>query len=73
VRSCWNPEHLEAVTHEENIRRGLWGPEATKHRAELRTHCKNGHLYDEATTSIRPNGRRRCRSCRNERYRRTGQ
>lgn len=71
--NCWNPDHLEAVTHAENVRRGLWGPDATRARAAARTHCTNGHRYTEATTHVRPDGRRRCRTCRNERYRRTGQ
>lgn len=35
VRQCVNPAHLEAVTPEENRRRGMAG--------DLRTHCDNGH------------------------------
>jgi hypothetical protein len=50
---CANPEHLEAVTHQENIRR--W-------RA-LTTHCPAGHPYDETNTQIYKDGSRRCREC----------
>jgi hypothetical protein len=54
---CVNPSHLEAVTLAENIRRGL---NATK------THCTNGHLFDEENTYIRKEGWRGCRVCRAE-------
>ena len=56
-RACVNPGHMEPVTHAENVRRG-----------ELRevnlskTHCPEGHLYDEANT-ILYQGRRYCREC----------
>lgn len=50
---CVNPAHLEPVTHAENMRRGAT---ATK------THCVNGHAFDEINTAIH-NGARRCRSC----------
>lgn len=29
----------------------------------MRTHCKRGHLFDEANTYIGPKGKRRCRAC----------
>lgn len=35
VPACVNPRHLEAVTHQENMRRGWWAQ---------KTHCKRGHL-----------------------------
>jgi hypothetical protein len=59
--SCVNPEHLEPVTHRENMRRGtgVFGVNARK------THCNSGHLYDEANTIWEPNGSRRCRMCKN--------
>ena len=50
-QSCVNPDHLEPVTHGENVRRG-W-----KTRAR-RTHCKKGHHYTYV------NGRNRCATCR---------
>lgn len=52
--ACCNPAHLEPVTHEENIRRGLHG--------ELRTHCARGH-DQRPRGARRPNGR--CRACFN--------
>jgi len=59
--SCVNPDHLEAVTHAENVRRG-WPAQ--------KAHCAHGHPYDEANTYFRPNGRRDCRACTAERQRR---
>jgi hypothetical protein len=56
-RACVNPEHLEPVTHAENMRRGMAG----KHQA-AKTHCPQGHPYDEANTYDGTNGRA-CREC----------
>lgn len=42
-RSCVNPDHLEPVTMQENIRRGAPG---AWERRQRRTHCKKGHRYD---------------------------
>jgi len=63
VRCCVNPEHLEPVTRQENIRRGRVG-EATAERQRGRTHCKRGHEFTPANTIIRKNGVRNCRACR---------
>ena len=54
-RSCVNPEHLEAVTVQENRRR----------RVARKTHCSNGHLYTPETTYywIDDDGYR-CRFCK---------
>jgi hypothetical protein len=56
---CVNPNHLEAVTHLENMRRG--------ERAR-KTHCKRGHPFDETNTRYRTDrpGARECRTCVNE-------
>ncbi|MFF5842171.1 HNH endonuclease signature motif containing protein [Streptomyces massasporeus] len=61
VRHCQNPDHLEPVTNRENLLRGVGvaAQNATK------THCPQGHPYDEANTIIRPRGSRRCRACHN--------
>lgn len=61
VRSCVNPDHLEAVTFRENQRRGLAGV--------LKTHCPSGHTFDEANTYVTRGGHRQCRECHGERYR----
>jgi hypothetical protein len=60
-RACVRPDHLEPVTHAENMRRGTWAQ---------RTHCPQGHPYDEANTYVEPSGRRRCRICNCEKQRR---
>jgi hypothetical protein len=67
-RACVNPDHLEVVTQQENLRRGEAG---CVQRA--RTHCPQGHPYDEANTYRAPHRptRRECRACWH-RIRRTG-
>jgi hypothetical protein len=58
VRCCVNPAHLEAVTHQENVRRGNGGcVNAAK------THCAQGHKFSESNTYYDRLGRRRCREC----------
>lgn len=66
VRACVNPAHLEPVTRQENLLRGV-GLTAQK---AAQTHCVNGHPFDEANTHIRSNGTRSCRVCGRERQRR---
>jgi hypothetical protein len=56
---CVNPEHLEPVTHRENILRGT-SPAAANAR---KTHCPRGHPYDEENT-VMYRGGRYCRACR---------
>ena len=65
-RSCVNPEHLEAVTHKENILRGTGA--SAKNAA--RTRCVNGHQFTKENTYIRSNGGRVCRACRRNNMRR---
>lgn len=55
-RRCVNPDHLEPVTHGENIRRGLSG--------QLRTVCKRGHELVPPNLYVSPGGKRTCRTCR---------
>lgn len=59
-RLCVNPEHLELVKPQENLRRSN-APSAINAR---KTHCKRGHPFDEANTYISPKGERQCRACR---------
>lgn len=53
-RACVNPEHIEAVTRQENIRRA----------AAVKTSCPAGHPYDDENTYVRPGTtHRKCRAC----------
>ncbi|MFG3170558.1 HNH endonuclease signature motif containing protein [Streptomyces sp. NPDC048200] len=58
-RACANPQHLEAVTHLENVRRA---------EPAQRTHCQRGHEYSPENTHRDPNkpGKRICKACRKE-------
>jgi len=60
--ACVYPSHIEPVTPRENNLRGI-GPAITRARHQSRTHCSQGHPYDEANTYHRPGGRRLCRKC----------
>ena len=62
---CVNPYHLEAVTPKENCRRGI-SPHAVN---MAKTHCPQGHAYDDANTFIRTSGARLCRECHRARSR----
>ena len=57
-RGCVNPDHLEPVTHSENMRRG----DLANRR---KTHCPQGHAYAEHAYLWR--GRRYCRVCQEAR------
>lgn len=61
VRSCCNPEHLDAVTRYENRIRGEQGG-----FGQLRTHCRNGHERTPENARITHGGYRICRTCDNE-------
>ncbi len=60
------PDHLEPVTVRENLLRSSL-TEAAKNAAK--THCPQGHPYDEANTLVSGRGRH-CRACIRERDRR---
>lgn len=60
---CVNPGHLEPVTHAENMRRG-------ENANGAKTHCAQGHPYDEANTRLLARGGRACRACSAEASRR---
>lgn len=64
---CVNPDHLEPVTHAENMRRAR-GTNGHKDGRPV-TQCKHGHPFDAVNTYIRPNGRRDCRTCTRNRQR----
>ena len=58
-RKCWNPWHLEDVTHQENMHRGKYGSA---------THCIHGHELNKDNLYIYPKTsrqtiKRACRKC----------
>lgn len=55
---CINPEHLEPVTHTENMRRR---PDINK------SHCKHGHEFNSTNIYVNPKGVKECRECRRSR------
>lgn len=59
VRHCVNPTHLEPVTQRVNLLRGV-GFAGINARKQA---CPYGHPYDDANTTKRLNGSRRCRTC----------
>jgi hypothetical protein len=64
-RGCVRPDHLELVTHRENLLRGQ-GVSAENARKSV---CVNGHELNFANTYIRKNGNRDCRVCKKLRER----
>ncbi|WP_433521580.1 HNH endonuclease signature motif containing protein [Nocardia pseudovaccinii] len=58
VPLCCNPNHLEAVTIGENLRRA----------ATVILTCPAGHPYDEENTYYSLEGHRRCNQCNTDRY-----
>jgi len=66
---CVRPEHLEAVSHHENVLRGdaTWKPGA---RQRSKRKCPRGHRYSKANTYVQAStGGRACRTCARERKR----
>ena len=61
VRSCVNPEHLEAVTCRTNLLRGI----GFTGRQARQTHCLRGHLLegDNLSSWHLKHKQRHCRSC----------
>lgn len=60
-RSCVRPDHLATSTPRANTLRGntISGANARK------THCPQGHPYDEVNTYVQPKtGKRSCRACK---------
>ena len=57
-RACVNVEHLEPVTHRENL---LRSPNTLAGRNARKTHCPRGHEYAGSNLVIRRG--RKCRAC----------
>lgn len=53
-RKCFNPAHLRLRTPVENSRDNSW---------RRKTHCAQGHAYDEVNTRFTKEGYRVCRAC----------
>jgi hypothetical protein len=62
VPACVNPDHLEPVTHAENVRRGL--------HSGLKRTCANGHPWVPENWASNGPGRKCCLICKRERERR---
>jgi hypothetical protein len=58
--ACVNPDHLEPVSHRTNVIRG-----ARPRQHAMKTHCPQGHPYDEVNTYRNPNhpSHRTCKAC----------
>ena len=63
---CCDTEHLRRGTKADN-NADMWakgrGRMLTANLNSQKTHCPQGHPYDDANTVVRPNGGRRCRAC----------
>lgn len=60
TRNCVNPDHLEPVTNEENVQRGI---SITVINAR-KTHCIRGHAFTPENTYRPARGGRQCIACR---------
>ena len=61
VKCCVNPQHLQAITHKENVAKsGSWDFNRRK------THCPKGHPYSGENLYISGTNRQ-CNICRRER------
>lgn len=67
VHACVNPWHLDPVTYAVNVHRGKAMQNGQHNRDK--SHCRNGHEYSFANTSVNAQGHRRCRTCANQQAR----
>lgn len=55
IHACIRPEHLEAVTHKENMLRSIH---------HTKTECKQGHPFTTENVYTNTRGQRECKTCR---------
>jgi hypothetical protein len=61
-RACVAPNHLRAISQQENIMAG-------RHSIDNRSHCNQGHPFIEENIMVRKNGWRECAECNRVRAR----
>lgn len=66
THACVNPAHLEPVTGQVNLLRGVGFPATNA----AKTHCPQGHEYTAENTYWSKKGQRGCRACTAEKQRR---
>lgn len=66
---CFRYDHLVRGTQKDNLQDMASKGRATMHNA-AKTHCREGHPYDEANTYHLGDGSRRCKICNNASIRR---
>jgi len=64
VRNCVRPEHLDVVSHADNVAR------QRSYGTGLKSECIHGHPFDEQNTRVLKNGARACRTCTRDAMRR---
>lgn len=60
---CVNPAHLRLGTQVENMQEKI---QRGRDYQQAKTHCSNGHPFDEVNTHVNTSGVRCCRACRRE-------
>ena len=71
VRACINPDHLFLGTIKDNNQDKINKGRAKNPTAEqnaAKTHCPQGHEYNEINTRIDYKGHRKCKTCTKERH-----
>jgi hypothetical protein len=67
-RACVNPDHMDPVTLGVNVMRG----QTIAATNAAKTHCDRGHEFTRENTMLARKGKRRnCRTCHNDRRRKT--
>ena len=65
---CHNVDHLFLGTNGDNVRDCVAKGRHSNGQNQ-KTHCPQGHTYDEANTYYRSDGKRQCRACNRDRAR----